>query len=208
MFEVELKFAVDDMASVQDRLLRFGAESLPAEEHVDQYFDHPCRRFVETGEALRVRRVNGVPSITYKGAKRLLVPAGSTSGVGVKMREELEWELAPGDSDGSQMERLLRLLGFVAVAKVHKRRTPFVLRKSAQGNSERGDSRVVDSDQQFTIALDQVEGVGEFVEVECLVSAESSQEEAAAAVLELATELGLERIEPRSYLRMVLEEGV
>ena len=39
------------------------------QEHVDTYYNHPSRDFAETREALRIRRVDGVPMVTYKGTK-------------------------------------------------------------------------------------------------------------------------------------------
>ena len=46
--------------------------------------------------------------------------------------------------------------------------------------------------------------MGDFAEVEALAGGDDLAE-AQAAVLGLARELGLDRVEPRSYLRMILE---
>jgi adenylate cyclase class 2 len=54
------------------------------------------------------------------------------------------------------------------------------------------------------VVLDRAEGLGDFAEVEALAEDEDLGS-AQAAVLGLARELGLERVEPRSYLRMILE---
>jgi adenylate cyclase class 2 len=54
------------------------------------------------------------------------------------------------------------------------------------------------------VVLDRAEGLGDFAEVEALAEGEGLAS-AQAAVLGLAKELGLERVEPRSYLRMILE---
>ncbi len=61
------------------------------------------------------------------------------------------------------------------------------------------------------MALDRVEGLGEFVEVETIdedASADSRVGLGAVqqAVADLGNALGLTEIEPRSYLRMVLED--
>ena len=54
------------------------------------------------------------------------------------------------------------------------------------------------------ICLDEVEGVGRFVELEILAPEEQLQE-ARRIVQELATTLGLNRSERRSYLELLLE---
>ncbi len=56
------------------------------------------------------------------------------------------------------------------------------------------------------VVLDRAEGLGDFAEVESL-SEERGLAEAQEAVLALARELGLTEVEPRSYLRMLLERG-
>ena len=58
---------------------------------------------------------------------------------------------------------------------------------------------------ELEIALDLAEGLGEFVEIEAFAAGESDLDRAQAAVLALAADLGLTEVEPRSYLRMVLE---
>ena len=55
------------------------------------------------------------------------------------------------------------------------------------------------------IALDTAEELGAFAEIETLASGEADLAAAQQAVLTLAGTLGLTEVEPRSYLRMVLE---
>lgn len=180
LIEVELKFAVSDLDSMLTQLLSFGAQPEPIEDHADTYYRHPCRDFVETGEALRIRRVNGVAHITYKGAR---LPGD------VKMRHELEWCLAPGDAHGAHTESLWELLGFEAVATVKKRRRPY--RWNHQGTD-------------CTVTIDEVEGVGSYVEIERVVSI-AQAEVAKAEVLSRAHLLGLKEPEKRSYLGLLLD---
>jgi adenylate cyclase class 2 len=181
MFEVELKFPVRDSASLAERLGQLGAEPLGAETHADTYYNHPCRDFAETREALRVRRIDGVPRVTYKGPK--------LSGE-IKARWELEWRLDPGDPDGAKTETLLQSLGFEAVATVLKRRQSF---------------RVIDGDEPLTVTLDQVEQLGSYAEIETVARGEAEVPAARDRVARLAERLGLRTPEPKSYLRMLLE---
>ena len=57
-YEVEQKFLVDDPEALQNRLIELGASPSPSEQHSDTYYNHPCRDFSETHEALRIRRIN------------------------------------------------------------------------------------------------------------------------------------------------------
>lgn len=116
--------------------------------------------------------------MTYKGPKRV----GT-----VKMREEIEVPLAPGQAEGAA--RLFVALGYRPTATIEKRRAIYSL--------SRGDF-------ELHICLDSLAGIGEFVEVE-IVAGESELANAEKAVNAVAAELGLTQSEPRAYLRMVLE---
>lgn len=180
-FEIEQKFHVDDLACLENRLAELDASEQRVEQHSDSYYNHPSRDFSETKEALRVRRVDGVPMITYKGPK---LPGA------VKARLEREWRLDPGDPDGSSTEELLQILGFRPVAIVRKSRRCFGL------TGEMAD---------FGVVIDTVEFVGMFAEVELVVAQSSEIEVARERISQLSSNLGLQRDEPRSYLTMLLE---
>ncbi|TWU10642.1 class IV adenylate cyclase [Allorhodopirellula heiligendammensis] len=191
MFEIEQKYHVDDRESLMERLQAAGALMVSTQQNDDAYYNHPCRDFAQTGEALRVRRVDGVPLVTYKGKKR----SGD-----VKAREELEWRLDPGDVDGQAMERLLTHLGFVKVTTVSKCRQTYHLGSN---------------NDYLTITIDHVPALqvagrgGLFAEVECVLASDAPTDAeirvARARVTDTAATLGLTQSESRSYLRMVLE---
>ena len=121
MLEVEQKFRVDEEAKLLSCLEAIGAVADTTEIHEDIYYAHPARDFRQTTEALRIRVVNGVPMITYKGPK---LPGS------MKVRKELEWRLDPGDPCGRQTMEMLDLLGFKPVANVRKSRNVFRLSES------------------------------------------------------------------------------
>ena len=180
-FEVELKFRVADPADL-DRRLRARADAVePAVDHEDTYFAHPARDFARTGEAFRIRGEGDASRITYKGPKR---PGAA------KTREEIEVDFAPGLGPRGDLRRVLERLGFEPVLAVRKRRTEY--RLDAEGRA-------------LTVAVDHAEGLGDFAEVETLVDGEADLDAAQAAVVALAGQLGLDEVEPRSYLRMHLE---
>lgn len=182
-FEVEIKFKQVDRADLLRRLAELGAEAEPEIDQEDLYFAHPSRDFRETDEALRLRRDGQENRVTYKGPKL----GGPT-----KTREELELTFGPGAECLEQMERLFVNLGFRPVATVRKRRVPY--RLDFEG-------------RPMQIGLDTVNGLGAFAEVEAIASSPKDLPEAQQFVLELAGRLGLssDQVEPRSYLRMILE---
>ncbi len=82
-------------------------------DQVDQYFNHPCRDFAETDEALRLRK-DTKGRITYKGPKIDRF---------TKTREEIEMDI----DDMDKMALILLRLGFRQVAKVSKKRKEYLL---------------------------------------------------------------------------------
>ncbi len=181
MFEVEQKYHVSHVDQLIEAVSRLGAVEEACQTHRDTYFNHPSRDFSETREALRVRRVDGVPSVTYKGS---LVPGG------IKARRELEWRLDPGDPDGSNMETLLTLLGFRRVGTVEKSRRTFAFA------GELAD---------FTVVIDQVAELGDFAEIELIVPQMGGIQAARERIADFSAQLGLRDGESRSYLTMYLQ---
>jgi adenylate cyclase class 2 len=181
--EVEQKFPVADLGAVAARLAALGAELGQPRVEEDRYYRHPARDFAETDEALRLRRVGPARWITYKGPK-----LDATT----KTRREIELPL-PAESAGSETsetwENLLEALGFTPVAVVRKKR-----RKA----------RLSLGDCPIEVSLDEVEQVGTFVELEVMTDA-GQVESAKVLLAALATQLGLDGGERRSYLELLLE---
>ena len=178
-FEVEQKHRVADVAALVERLAQRGVTIGPPVVQVDQYFAHPCRDFAGTDEALRIRLVGGASFVTYKGPK-----LDATT----KTRREIELPLDPHDADGSRFAELLAALGFQPVATVRKERRSFHL--------QRGEHEIEG-------ALDQVDGVGAYVELELLTD-DAGLDAAKRAIGKSAQELELGPSERRSYLELLL----
>ncbi len=118
MREVEVKVGLDcsRLEEVEERVKKLGVlEASVLEE--DTYYQHPCRDFSVTDEALRVRKVDGRVELTYKGPKRLVH--------GVKVRREVTLRVE-GD-----VGSLLEALGFSRVAVIRKRRRYYRLARPA-----------------------------------------------------------------------------
>jgi len=180
VFEVEQKYVIGDLPELLERIGQMGGTEQETQQHVDTYYNHPSRDFAQTGEALRLRRIDGVPMITYKGIK---LPGE------IKARREMEWRLDPGDPEGAKTEELWQVLGFRRVASVCKTR------------------RILTLPQPFsamTVVVDRVDRLGDFAEVEMIAADEDSVPDARRQISQLAGQLGLQNAEPRSYLRMIL----
>ncbi|RZH67509.1 class IV adenylate cyclase [Natrinema altunense] len=178
MYEVEVKVPAD-LAAVRDRLEAVGAQSRGSVVQVDTYYDAPHREFTETDEALRIRseRPDRGSADTRITYKGPLVDDES------KTREEVE--TAVGDHE--QTDAILTNLGFKAAATVRKERERFAL-------------------EGYTVTLDSVDDVGEYVEVETDVEDESDLEAARAGAYDVLERLELEPDDQlrTSYLGLLL----
>jgi len=179
--EVEQKFRVADPAALRKRLESLGIRFAAPFRQVDAYFNHPARDFAVSDEALRIRSIGDKNFVTYKGPK--LDKA-------VKTRKELEQPLVGGREAAERFEELLLALSFRPSARVVKHR-------SAAEFEHAGT--------HFEIVWDEVEEVGTFVEIELVVE-QSEIETAKRKILALQQELGLDEVERRSYLEMLLEK--
>jgi adenylate cyclase class 2 len=108
----------------------------------------------------------------------------------VKTRREIELPLTDDRSAFEAYAELFAILGFEPVAEVSKRR-----RKAKLGE---GDASV-------ELCFDQVEGLGEFVEIEAIAD-EGGIAAAQSLVAEWAAKFELGEPEPRSYLRLLMQK--
>lgn len=179
MLEIEMKFPVRDFATLEARLAEWHTSAATSRQDEDHYFNAPDRDFARTDEALRLRRTGPANCVTYKGPKR---------DAQTKTRTEIEVPLAAGDQAAADFSRLLQSLGYRPVAVVRKqRRIQHLERKSFS----------------LEICLDEVEGLGRFVELE-IMAPEEQLEPGRQVLLETAAALGLTTSERRSYLELLL----
>lgn len=182
MYEVELKVRADH-DRVRPALEDLGAREVGTVEQVDTYYDAPHRDLAETDEALRVRRETDAAGdgdeVARVTYKGPLVEAAS------KTREEFE----TGIDDADALDDILGGLGFSPAATVEKRRERY-------------------RHEGYTVTLDRVAGLGEFVEVERAAPEDEIEAVREGAVALLAS-LGLDPDEQirTSYLELVLDDG-
>ena len=218
--EIELKFRLDAAGPLISQLRSLGARPLGVCRQRDQYFNHPSRDFAVTDEAVRLRCTDDETCLTYKGP--LLDKQ-------TKTREEIELRLqgsdvspaessSPSKADDHQTHsggstdrahhpgnltagggaisvteteatRLLVRLGFRPVREVVKTRELFACPFEGR---------------EFELAIDEVQGLGLFCEIELM----ADRREAAAAqsaVKAFASRLNLHNSERRGYLSLLIE---
>ncbi len=180
-YEAEQKYPLEDFERVEASLVAMGATLGPPREQIDRYFSHPARDFAATDEAFRIRSIGSENCVTYKGPK-----IDQTT----KTRREIELPLPAGPSNAAAFEELFAVLGFSAVATVRKHRRQATI--DWHGHT-------------LEIALDEVDDVGRFVELE-IISDEEDLDAARTALGELAQQLQLTVIERRGYLQLLLEK--
>jgi len=168
MYEVEVKVRADHEDAAA-ALAAAGATERGTVVQRDTYYDAPDRDFAKTDEALRVRKESGDGE-----ARTLLTYKGPLVEAESKTREEHETAVA----DEAELRRIVEGLGCEPAATVEKERQ----RWSLDG---------------YTVTLDSVSGLGEFVEVETEVT-ESEVESAREGARNLLRELGLD---PTAHVR-------
>ena len=170
-FEVEVKVPITNSEEMEQKLLDSGAKQLNSEIQVDTYFDHPCRSFRETDEAVRVRvrkpmenaeldQSRALNELTYKGPK-----------IDQKTKTRLEHTVDINDTN--PITAILENLGFKSVATVTKKRTFYDFR-------------------EITISIDDVENVGLFLELESIAHKNDEIEAAKRTIFEILDGLGID----------------
>jgi adenylate cyclase class 2 len=186
MYEVEVKVRAAH-EGVRERLTECDAEPLGRVTQVDTYFDAPHREFAETDEALRIRReTHAGDTDGDDGTDVRLTYKGPLVEAKSKTREEIETAVENGDD----VRAILAGVGFEPAATVRKERERFAL-------------------EGFTVTLDTVDGLGEFVEVETEAAEESDVPERREAAFDLFRSLGLDPDDQlrTSYLGLLLDSS-
>ncbi|MGH3156556.1 MAG: class IV adenylate cyclase [Streptosporangiaceae bacterium] len=170
--EIERKFELPDPEQLIDRLAAIGATAVPPVRQVDTYFNPPHRDFLASpviSEWLRLREQEGKTSVNYKR----WLPDGAE----VKTHCD-EYESVIGDIEA--VRRILTALNFSPIVTVDKTRREW----HAAG--------------EVTVAVDQVEGVGSYVEFEFEGDCETV-EDALAQLGKFVASLGISLGEPLNY---------
>lgn len=165
MIEVEIKLAVTDSVAVRTKLLQIGfVENRKIEEH-DIYFDNEKGYVRENGCALRVRETKNLYS---KRVNAQINFKGKKLDSQTMTRQELETSVENADV----CRRILEGIGYnPVIPKVVK------IRQMLQKD-------------KVTACLDQVQDLGEFLELEILVETEEEREDALGRIEDILKQLG------------------
>ena len=192
MLEVEAKVAIDktedhvEMASsaknMLDKIKGLGGEDFREVEQWDLYLEHPCRDFKKLDEAFRIRAERRPDDeeweikMTYKGPKLSDLS---------KARVEREIDLQRG-TQIQDVQDMLSSIGLEVAGEVKKTRWFLQL-------------------GEFHIFIDQVEGLGSYIEVEIMsVDLQGAEKK----ILEFLDDLGLEKRERMSYMELLKGENL
>lgn len=186
MYEVELKCRVDH-GELRARLDDVGATRQQTVTQRDVYYDAPHRDFAETDEAFRLRRETALDENNGSEGTVKLTYKGPLIEDESKTRAEHETAVA----DPAETRAIVESLGFEPAAVVEKERTFFEL-------------------EGYTVTLDVVSELGEFIEIETAVETDDEIPDARDRARELLETLGIDPEDniQTSYLGLLFEAGV
>jgi adenylate cyclase class 2 len=154
----------------------------------DTYYDAPHREFAETDEALRIRRETPLAD-AEESSEEDAEPAAAVTYKGplLDSASKTRAEHETGVDDGEALAAVLSGLGFEPAATVEKRREFW-------------------SYDDFTVTLDAVAGLDEYVEIERGVDEEREVDATREAAIDALDRLGLDASEQvrTSYLGLLL----
>lgn len=185
MLEAEIKASLAGL-STETLLEQAGSMGFrPAAQlrETDMYFNGNDRDFRRTDEALRLRRVQTLPDGTEES---LLTYKGPKLDRVSSARTEYETAVADGETAG----KLLEALGYRPAFTVEKLRREYRL-------------------DDVTLCLDEVTGLGAYLELETLAPSEEDRETAVNQLLTLLDRLGVsrDRLTRHSYLELLAARG-
>ncbi|WP_459200936.1 class IV adenylate cyclase [Methanococcus sp. CF] len=180
MIEVEIKVSLEDEDSkkILEKLISLGFEEKETKEQVDTYFNGIDRDFQVTDEALRIRKSLNLDS--NEGTIYVTYKGKKLDAIS-KTREEIEVEIL----DMDLMHNIFEKLGFKPVYPIRK------VRKIYKNND-------------IEVSFDQVDGVGNYLEIEKVVDNDSKREAALNELLNLLKSLNIStnKLEKKSYLEL------
>ncbi len=182
MIEIEKKFRISNFDALRSELSASDFDVISDEQpkfQSDEYFNHLQLRFELKDIALRIRQVDDLHILTFKGPNQ-----DATT----KIRTEVEVMLS--EEDAGKMTEMFLGMGMYSVAKVSKTRDTILIRW--QGTN-------------VEVCLDAVEEIGCFVELEIVVENEDDVPAAKQKLESLANKFGLEGAITTSYLEMLLD---
>lgn len=183
MIEVEIKLPVREISVIEAKLLKQEFRRGDLVQESDTYFNSRERDIKKRGEAFRIRRTDNKTTGSVSSA---ITFKGQKSDAVSMTRKELE----TGVENPDICEEIFRSIGLKPMRPVVKLRQYY-----HQG--------------RMTACLDQVEGLGAFLELEILVAEESEKEEALHEIESALGTLGYRMADTTrtSYLTMLQRDS-
>ena len=177
MIEVEVKaHAPKDLSEIEVELIKIGAQRKGEEYQEDLYFNAPHRDFAQTDEALRIRKNKSGDSEDI-----FITYKGAKMDNVSKTRKEVEVAV----EDPVKVADIFESLSFRPVATVHKNRIIYTL-------------------GELIITLDEVQGAGNFVEIEKEIPEGEDTQKALDDIFATYSLLGIsDGFERSSYLELM-----
>lgn len=180
MIEVEMKLPVADRRKVAADLEKLGFVRSGLVREEDEYFDNDAGQIRKCGEALRIRRIENL--LTGKSDAVITFKGRKVDSISMSRRE-----LETGVEDAAVFTQILEAIGFQIIPPaVRKTRQEYVL----------GD---------MNACVDQVQDLGDFLELEIVIAEEADREDALQRIEEVLRKLGygVEDTTRNSYLSML-----
>ena len=189
-YEVEVKFLLSDKDAIRKAIIDAGGIKLNTQYQSDKYYDHPCRSFPETDEAVRIRHMKHIEGTTKEG---LALTSGELTYKGPKVdkksKTRIEYNVSLKEEDLESMSQILLNIGFKYIADIIKEREFYEI-------------------EGITASLDDVANVGSFIEFELIAEGKHGMQAARDRILNLVRSMGLDEKDMirDSYLEMYLEK--
>lgn len=185
MIEVEIKLPVPDLDTVREKLTHIGFQESGYEREQDTYYDNAAEDIRTGGQALRIRET--VNLLTGKSTAQINFKGKKLDQITVT-RQELETDIA----DGETGRQILEAIGFHRVM-------PEVIKERRE--LKRGG---------MTACLDQVTGLGSFLELEVMAETEEDRDAAMKQIEAVLSQLGYQVTDTvrSSYLSMLQKNAV
>lgn len=183
MIEVEIKLPLFRRSITERALADYGFLAGHLVKESDLYFTSDFHDFMKTDEALRIRTCE---DLTLRTSVSFLTYKGAKLDTVSSAREELETEIADADAG----RQILTALGYRGLYPVKKLRQYY-------------------HKENVTACVDQVEGLGSFLELEILVETEAERPAALAHIEDILAALGssLSETTRKSYLALLLAKA-
>lgn len=181
-YEIEIKLPIADKGGVHAKLLQLGFQEEDRIRECDMYYNSAYHDVKKLGEALRIRKSTNL--LTGMMKTQINFKGKKIDKVSMS-RQEYETVV----EDAESMEQILKSLDFLPVAGVEK-------------------TRIYLQREEITACLDQVDGLGDFLELEVIAHEETLRESYLGNMEQLLTALGLSMKDTvrTSYLGMLLRD--